>query len=204
MSSLTLVTAPAVEPCSTADAKAFCRVDTSTDDGYIASLITAARRAVESYTGRALCTQTWDAQFDEIPGDVIYLPMPPLISVTSIKFTNSDGTEGSAIASTVYTVDVGRAPGRVIRNQGQSWGYTGLRSFLGTKVRFVAGYGATAADVTAVSPVVGSVPSDLVLAVKRIVLHNYENRDDVAVGTIAAKIPNDAILLMDPYRLINL
>lgn len=198
--SLTLITAPTVEPVSNADAKAFCRVDATADDNLFTSLIVAARRAAESYTKRALCTQTWEWQFDGPPGDVLFIPKPPLLSITSIKFTDTDGTEGAAVASSVYTVDTGRSPGRVLLNPGQNWGYTSLRSFLGTRVKFVAGYGATAAD----GATAGSVPEDLALAIKRIVLTNFEAREDNVIGTIASKIPDDAKSLLDPYRVIRL
>ena len=58
MSSL-LLTAPAIEPLSLAEAKAFLRVETSDDDEVIGALIAGSRIHVEAQTRRALITQSW-------------------------------------------------------------------------------------------------------------------------------------------------
>ena len=194
---LAISSVPAVEPIVAADAKLFCRVDASADDGLFASLIVAARRAVEAHTGRALVTQTWDWVLDEAPARIIQVPLPPLASVSGIYFTDQDDTEGAAISSSLYVVDTSR--NRIYLKDGESWGYTSLRSFRSTRIRFVAGYGATAADASAGTPIAGTTPADILAAIRRIVLHNYENRDEVALGTIAAEIPMGAKALLQPY-----
>ena len=52
--SLTLVSPPAAEPVTLAEAKSHLKLDTSDEDTLIASLITAARARAEWHTGRAL------------------------------------------------------------------------------------------------------------------------------------------------------
>ncbi len=54
-----LLKAPAVEPLSLAEAKAFLRVETSDDDEVIGTLIAGSRIHVEAQTRRALITQNW-------------------------------------------------------------------------------------------------------------------------------------------------
>ncbi len=54
-----LLTAPAVEPVSLAEAKAFLRVEHNDDDGVIEALALASRIHVESRTRRALISQSW-------------------------------------------------------------------------------------------------------------------------------------------------
>lgn len=189
-----IVTVPAVEPIATADAKLFARVESSvtTDDGLFASLIVAARRAIEVYTDRAIMTQTWDWFLDEAPGEVLEIPLPPLQTITGIYFTDSDGTEGAAISSALYTVDVAR--NRVLLNDGDSWGYADLRSFRGTRVRFVAGYGATASDASV--PTVGSAPAEILLACRRLVLEAYEGR--------GPEMPPDVMRLLSSFRKVRI
>ena len=188
-----IVTVPAVEPIATADAKLFARVESATtaDDGLFASLIVSARRAIEAFTGRALMTQTWDWFLDEAPGEILEIPLPPLQTITGVYFTSSAGTEGAAISSSLYTVDVAR--NRVLLNDGSSWGYTDLRSFRGTRVRFVAGYGATASDASV--PTVGSAPADILLACRRMVLESYEGR--------GPEMPPDVTRLLAPFRKVS-
>ena len=61
---LTIVAEATTEPVSLADAKAHLRVIHAGDDAIIAALITAARAAVESETGRALAeaSYSWEPE----------------------------------------------------------------------------------------------------------------------------------------------
>lgn len=61
---LVIVTPPAAEPVSVAEAHA--RIDASDEDTLIGSLITAARELVETETARRLITQTLDGVLDKV------------------------------------------------------------------------------------------------------------------------------------------
>ena len=121
---LDLITAPAAEPISTAIAKAHLRVDFSTDDTLIDSLVVAAREYVEQVTGRALITQTWELLDDRFKGRAIHLPNAPLQSVTSVKYIDTGGTEQtfSSGSYTVYTYSSN--PGEVGLNFDEEWPQT--------------------------------------------------------------------------------
>ncbi len=74
-----VLTPPAAEPITLADAKAYMRVDYSNDDATIAALITRARTRAETITGRALATQQIQ-QVDSIErpdGGVLSGPIKP-------------------------------------------------------------------------------------------------------------------------------
>jgi len=58
-----LLTGPAIEPWSVAEAKSFLRAENDDDDTVVASLIAAARNQVEALTRSALIAQTWRLRF---------------------------------------------------------------------------------------------------------------------------------------------
>ena len=84
---LSLYAGPTTEPVSVEEARLHVRQDGTSDDDVIRALITASRENVEQITRRALITQTWDYYLDAFPGgDRIEMPLPPLASVTHIKY----------------------------------------------------------------------------------------------------------------------
>jgi uncharacterized phiE125 gp8 family phage protein len=170
-----------VEPVSLAEAKLHMRVEVDEDDALIAGLITAAREHLES-TARpqlAMLTQTWRYVADEWPtGDTLALRPWPLQSVSSIKYTDEDGTEAT-LASTEYVVDIYSEPGRVRLKSTASWPSVTLAALNGLVVEFVAGYGETPGDL----------PQRLRQAVLLLVSHWYENREQNIVGVSVSQLP---------------
>lgn len=178
---------PATEPLSLGDAKEHLRVDYTDDDDLISGLVTAARQHVEETTARALITQTWTLKLDSFPPDTILLPRPPLQSVTSITYLDSDGNS-QTLSSDLYDVHTGDVPGRVTRGYNDTWPLTrGIPNAV--TVTFVAGYGAAAADV----------PAPIVHAMKLWVADAYRNREETITGTVVARM-RSADALLAPYR----
>lgn len=183
---LTLVTAPATEPVTLAEAKSHLRVTTTDDDVLITALIVAARESAESAMGRALITQTWDMTIDGFP-PVIDVPLPPLQSVTSINYVDENG-DSQTLATTEYTVDIKSSPGRLVESYGKTWPTT--RDVINAvTVRFVAGYGASA-----------SVPQAIKQGMLMHIGHMYANRESVLVGIQAQDMPQASAFLYQPYR----
>jgi len=181
---LKLKTLPTVEPASLEEAKAHLRVDGADENALIGALVTAARRFLESFTLRALITQTWVLTLDSA-GDEVEIPRPPLQKVNSIKVVLEDGTE-SEIDPSLYWVDTsGGGPGRLRLKTGVSW--PEHRGFASIIIDFDAGYGDAAADV----------PEDLRRALLQAVGHLYENRE-------SQEMPEGARILAWPYRIIRL
>jgi len=185
-----LVTAPAVEPISTADAKAHLRIDIADDDDYIDSLVAVARRTAERIGLHALITQTWDLLLDAFPAsDILEIPLPPLQSVTYMQYTDDDGNISTFSASS-YQVDAESIPGRIALNFGETWPSDTLQTVAGVRIRFVAGFGDAASDV----------PEDIIQAMKLMVGHWYENRENVALGAVPREMPQAAEWLLRDYR----
>lgn len=176
---LDIVTQPAVEPLTTTEAKAHLRVDGSTEDTLIASYVTAARSYYEQAAWRALVTQTWAMRLEQWPdGECMVLPKPPLQSVTSITYTDSDGTAHTMPTSDyiVYAQD----PGRIWLAYNASWPSATLRPGPSITITFVAGYG-VAADVPEIDK----------QAIRLLLGHFYENRESVIAvpGISLAQLP---------------
>jgi uncharacterized phiE125 gp8 family phage protein len=107
---LSLVTPPADVAVTLADAKAQCRIDADQhdEDGLVDGLIQAATQHVESFTHRALITQTWDETFDGFPcgyDGEIWLSKPPVSAVSSLSYIDSAGAT-QVWASSNYTKDL--------------------------------------------------------------------------------------------------
>ncbi len=171
---LRLYTAPSIEPVSLAEAKAQCQQDGTHDDTLISRLITAARTYVETETGRALITQTWEAVFGEWPrtqeiaseaDDFSFYPTLVPASVASdyieiVKMPFGSVTE-ITVAGEAWTAFTAVKTARGVRIKPTSGAPDGE-----VVARFTAGYGAAAVNV----------PSDLSHAILMLVATLYDNR----------------------------
>jgi len=99
--------APATEPVTLAEAKAQCRVDGTDSDTELTLYISAAREFVEKYTGSRLVSQTVLMQGSSFDDE---LPDAPLISVTSVKYLDTDGTEQTLSTDVYEVVTTGLSP----------------------------------------------------------------------------------------------
>lgn len=87
-------TAPASLAVSLAELKKHVHELSDDFDDLLTAILEAAISHVEGVLGRSLVTQTWQLYLDCFPRrSTIKLPMGPVASVTSIKYTPSDGTE---------------------------------------------------------------------------------------------------------------
>lgn len=187
---LELLTPPASELVTLAEAKAHLRVEHNVDDSLLNGLITAARLFVEQQTGRALLPQTWRLWGDAWPeAAVLQLPKPPLRSVSAILIYAPDDSS-TVWSSSDYRVEVAAQPGQIQLREGQSWPSLS-RSRSSFSITFVAGY----ADAVA-------VPEVLKLAIKQLVAHWYEQRGEAT--THSTEIPFGVTALLAPYRLVQL
>jgi uncharacterized phiE125 gp8 family phage protein len=149
---LKLITGPASEPITLAEAKAHCNVDdddTAHDTLFEEIWIPAAREECEHELGGvSLLTQTWERVLDGFPGAEIELGMPApnvvLQSVSSITYVDPDGAS-QTLAGAAYVVDDDHQPGFVIPADGYLWPET-FDTVNAVRIRFVVGE-STAADV---------------------------------------------------------
>lgn len=184
---LSLVSPPAAEPVTLAEAKLHLRVDSDdlSQDSLITQLILAARTMCEEYTHRAFYTQEWDYTADGFPDeDVILLGKPPLQTVATLKYVDTAGVLQTWAASN-YVVDRATIDGAIRLAYDVSWPEH-RELFNAVQIRFVAGYAA-------------GTPAPIIAAIKLLVGHLYEHRESVVTGTIVAELPTVRALL-GPYR----
>ena len=194
MSTLKIITAPTTEPVSLAEAKLHLKVDTGDDDTLISTLVTASRETAEVFTGRALATQVLEYILDSFPScsDTIYLPMPPLETLASIKYKDCQGVEAEWDSSN-YVVDSESMPARVTSAYGKYFPDFTPYPVSSVRIRFTAGYKSGGPDSL-------KIPEQINQALKLLIGHFYENRESVVVGTVANKVPFTVEALLYPYR----
>lgn len=153
-------TPPTREPVSLALAKSHLRVDVTDDDNLISGLISAARRWCEGYQNRAYLEQTWYLWLDDFPSeDYIEIPLPPLQSISSIKYYGTDDTEYT-VTATDYIVDTSSFVGRAALAYSKLWPTTTLRPAKGVCIEFVCGYSAYSTVVNTVATAITKVSGD--------------------------------------------
>lgn len=179
-----LVTAPAWEPITLAQAKAHCRVRAShtADDAMFDGVwIPAAREWVETVTRRAIPQQTWELTYDQFPGrqvddyrpptwryGIIRFPRPPLISVDAVSYIGPADTTVYT-ATTEFQTDTNTEPGRCAPAAYKVWPTTNPLVMKAVKIQYTCGYASAAL-----------VPARLKQAVLLMVGHLYENREATA------------------------
>jgi len=175
MAKYRIISAPATEPITVTEAKNWLKVDYATDDALITNLIKAARERAESYCNTGFITQTVEERLEEFPDGNIILSLSPVISVTSVAYT--DLADASATVSADDYSLVAAAP---ILIPDDAW-----PSGSEVIITYVIGRGASADDV----------PAAVKAAMQLMITHWYENRADTV-----RKMPTQAEYLLNAVR----
>jgi uncharacterized phiE125 gp8 family phage protein len=159
---LTLITAPTSDPVTIEQARRWGRFGDS-DDDTIAELIRQATAHLDGPRGilnpkRCLGRQIWELSSDAFPET---LPLVPVTSIVSIKYTDEDGVE-QTVPTEDYALIAGDEETEIVLVTDASWPTLGSGTGL-VRVRFVAGY--------------SSVPPQLVGDVLTFVQFWYDNRE---------------------------
>lgn len=205
MEHLEIVTPPAVEPVSLAEAKLHLRVSIDDDDTLITSLIAAARLRAEALLRQTLIATTFDWFLDGFPASangyfnrlvrlqgpgpqwlpngaaILIVPNRPLVSVASVKYYDPAGVL-QAVDPATYFVSTGLGS-RIQPLVGHVWPVV-RPQIDGVVIRYTAGY----ADASA-------VPENVKAAMKLMIGTWYEHREEVAdAATYPVSNTVDALL----------
>jgi uncharacterized phiE125 gp8 family phage protein len=186
-----LITAPASEPVTLAEAKVHLRLEHALDDSTVTSNIVAARDQVEQFTWRQLVKQTWELVLDGFPAcGWVDLPKGHLYKtspIISVKYLDPDRVL-QTLADTEYEADAVSVPGKLRLADGKSWPST-RDTWNAVRIQYQVGWD------------VADVPALLKAAVLVAVAEMYEHRDPILVGTISSELPINAQRLARGYRL---
>jgi len=180
-----LITPPALEPLTLAEARSWLRLDTGDEDALVSALITAARLAVERASGRLLLTQNWRLIGDAWPpGGRLTLPLAPVSAIAAVRVYDAADLAAS-LPLAAFRLEAQRDPPLLVlaapvAGPGRPGG--------GIEIDLTCGYGAAPADV----------PEPLRLAVRLLVARWFENRGDIPASS--APLPPDVALLLAPFR----
>jgi len=218
---LTLVTPPAVEVWTVADAEVLEALkldDPPADAAFVTLCLKSARRYFERITGLSLITQVWQVTFDDLPirtgqygleyglapsmsrftgqaaGRQIIFPRAPLKEVTLFKYLDSAGALATFDPAnyTVGSVGTSGAFGRLWLNEGADWPDVG--SYPGAlQIQFSAGFGAAASNV----------PEEIRAALLFLAAHWYENRLPIDPDG-SAHMPLHLDSLIEMHRVTNI
>lgn len=184
---VTTVAPPTADPVTLSDAKLVARVDGTSEDALITSLITAATSLAEDYTRCSFVTRTLmltldgfysPARGDRRTVDRITLPRPPIAGVTSVQYFDT-ANNAHTLAPTAYQVNT--AAGVLYRNVDAMWPAP-LRPSDAVRITYTAGYG-SATDV----------PEGIKQAILRITMLAYQREVSDALSDTAVKA------LLAPY-----
>jgi len=147
---LKLVTPPTEQPVTLDEAKKQVEIATSVEyhDDHLQRLIKAATEAAQVRAGRQILTATYRLTLDEFPAESdsrILVPMPPLQSVSSIAYLDSNGVS-QTLATTYYRALTDREPGEIILRYGQTWPST-YDEPQAVTINYLAGIADTAAEL---------------------------------------------------------
>ena len=180
-----LKTAPASEPITLADARAYLGIVQAADtgrDAIISTHIAAARTWAEQYCRIAVITQTWELYLDSFSDSITLLGK--LQSVTSVKYYDTSDALQTA-SNTLYYVDTVNSA--IVLKDGSAWPTTKTRPNA-VVIEYVTGFGNAAA-----------IPEDIKTALKFLVDHWEKNQKKIDGGVITT-IPYAVTQLLNTYR----
>lgn len=191
---LTVTTPAATTSIDAALVKANKRILHSSEDSLIDFWIEAADRYIEKRLNRSLLSQTLTLKINKIL-PVIQFPRPPLISVTSLKYTPEDESEVTVAVGTLIQRTVDMLP--TIRIPAIEVAYGKCSETDGTMtVVYQAGWASAA-----------SVPAPLRQASLLLASHWLTSREaahmDLRVMNVEKKIPLGFDDMIKEYRITN-
>jgi uncharacterized phiE125 gp8 family phage protein len=176
-----LKTAPATEPVTLAEVRAFMGISQVADtvrDSIITTQIVAARTYAESYTQRAFISQSWYTYSDWFMDS--FDLVPDVQSITSVKYYDKNNAL-QTLSNTIYYTDL--VSSRLLLGANQYWPDTYLNPN-SVIIEYVSGF--------------TIVPQQIKQAILFLVAH-WENYQGSIEGARISTVPYAVNQLLEPY-----
>jgi uncharacterized phiE125 gp8 family phage protein len=188
--------------------KLHLRIDHDDDDDLIDALIETVEAQLDGYAGtlgRALTEQSWKLSLHSFPGHRghpwstwrhhlrhhlhIRLPLPPLISVTTVAYVDPDGVDQVLDPGQYVVLDGPLASIQPV--QGVCWPSTAFQP-RAVQITYVAGYGAPS-----------DVPAPILAAARMMLEDLYDNRAAILIDSSRATLIESPTTdrLLRPFRI---
>ncbi len=193
-----------VEPITLALVKQHLRFAPTTEDELLNAWIAAARTHFEEQTSRQSVDAVYEYALDRFPiSRRIELPRPPLVSVASVVYDDSTGTETTLDPATyrvLPSVLLEGSPATGVMDPychcgflelvyGASWP-TALDQARAVRIRRTCGYGTTVAEM----------PPFMKALLYLLVGHFHRNRSEVTSGGTLQQLPLGAQMLIAAFK----
>jgi uncharacterized phiE125 gp8 family phage protein len=170
-----------------ADLKAHLRVTHTQEDTLISALRSAAISWVEEHCNIKLGSYTARGYLPD--WRVAYFPIGPVTAITEVKYqTTADKdytTDLTTLGTTLWYTDEITQPARIaFRDYPTTYDY----ALTPVVVTFTAGY--------------TTMPAPVLQAIRLLVAHMYENRQEEVIGTITTRLKFGLEALLNPFRII--
>jgi len=169
------------------DLKAHLRVTHTQEDTLISALRSAAISWVEEHCNIKLGSYTARGYLPD--WRVAYFPIGPVTAITEVKYqTTADKdytTDLTTLGTTLWYTDAITQPARIaFRDYPTTYDY----ALTPVVVTFTAGY--------------TTMPAPVLQAIRLLVAHMYENRQEEVIGTITTRLKFGLEALLNPFRII--
>lgn len=168
---LQITAAPSAEPVTLAEVKGNLNLTTTADDAKITRHITTAREFAERVMRRSLALKSYAAFYDSFrPSFPLEVPMPPLISVTAVKYLDNTLMQQTWDPSE-YAVQLLKSghPGVIV--PAPTFVFPCAYLIPGAvEVDFTAGYGAESGPV---------IPGHVAEGIRQLAAHLYEHPEAI-------------------------
>ncbi len=184
----TIVTPAAAEPISLADARVQCRAS-SADDAFLTLAIAGARAKCEGIIQRPLINRTVRQAYDAFDPAGLRFDLEPVVSISSVVYTPQTGSDVT-LAPEAYQIVTSGPHALLLPAFGTEWP-TPKENPGSVVVQYVAGFGATAADV----------PDDIRTWLLMVITFLYNQREAFDMTGRVAEVPGRFVEgLLDPFR----